>query len=98
VLLGFVLGDGTGADAGDTPASPTVPAQDDDGATGGPGDVTPPRSFEAVELADDGLVLLARARRSVGALDGAQLDAVLEAAQDLRPDLERAVEDCRDDR
>jgi signal transduction histidine kinase len=83
VLLGFVLGDGTGADAGDTPASPTVPAQDDDGATGGPGDVTPPRSFEAVELADDGLVLLARARRSVGALDGAQLDAVLEAAQDL---------------
>ena len=59
--------------------------------------MVPRRCIDAVELADDGLVLLDRAVGSVGDLDPGSLDAVLESADDLRPELQRAIEDCRAD-
>lgn len=95
VLLGFLLDDGdTGDAAGSSaPAAPTTEGVGDEARTSG--DVIPQRCLDAVELADDGLVLLDNALSSVGAFDPGRLDTVLQAAEDLRPDLERAVEDCQ---
>lgn len=100
VVVGFALDDGDGDDVPDPAVETgTAAAADDadDPVEGGSDDVVPQRCIDAVELADDGLVLLDRAVGSVSDFDPGTLDTVLESADALRPDLERAIEDCRAD-